>query len=59
MRILLIAPAYNGLTQRAHVELDALGHEVSITLALSPEEMTQAVALFAPVAYGVTVHGKF
>ncbi len=48
MRILLIASAYNGLTQRAHVELDTLGHEVSITLALSPEEMVQAVALFAP-----------
>ena len=48
MRILLISSAYNGLTQRAHVELDALGHEVSITLALSPAEIAKAVALFEP-----------
>ncbi len=48
MRILLIASAYNGLTQRAHVELDQLGHEVSITLALSAEEIRQAVTLFEP-----------
>ena len=48
MRILLIASAYNGLTQRAHVELDQLGHEVSIALALSAEEIRQAVTLFEP-----------
>jgi len=48
MRILLISSAYNGLTQRAHVELDALGHEVSITLSLSPDEIIQAVTLFGP-----------
>ena len=48
MRILLIASAYNGLTQRAHVELDSLGHEVSITLALSEAEIRQALAFFEP-----------
>ena len=48
MRILLIASAYNGLTQRAHVELDTLGHEVSVTLALSAEEIRQALTLFEP-----------
>jgi putative two-component system hydrogenase maturation factor HypX/HoxX len=48
MRILLIASAYNGLTQRAHVELKNLAHEVSITLALSAEEMRQAVNQFKP-----------
>lgn len=48
MRILLIAAAYNGLIQRAHVELDSLGHEVSITLALSEEEIRQTLAFFEP-----------
>jgi putative two-component system protein, hydrogenase maturation factor HypX/HoxX len=48
MKILLIASAYNGLCQRAHVELEALGHEVSITLALSPAFIRQGVAFFQP-----------
>ena len=48
MRILLVATAYNGLTQRAHIELVDRGHEVSITLALSEDEIRRAVALFDP-----------
>ena len=48
MRILLISTAYNGLCQRAHVELNDRGHEVSIALALSEEEICKAVALFQP-----------
>jgi len=48
MRILLIVSAYNGLTQRAHVELENAGHEVSVTLALSAEDIRQALALFEP-----------
>ena len=48
MRILLIATAYNSLTQRAHVELSSLGHDVSIELALSDQVMTEAVALHRP-----------
>nr|VFK57747.1 MAG: hypothetical protein BECKUNK1418G_GA0071005_10012 [Candidatus Kentron sp. UNK]VFK69195.1 MAG: hypothetical protein BECKUNK1418H_GA0071006_101138 [Candidatus Kentron sp. UNK] len=48
MRILLIATAYNGLTQRAHLELTELGHEVSIELSLSDEIMREAVRLFRP-----------
>src|SRR5262249_47657828 len=48
MRILLISSSYNGLCQRAHVELDYLGHDISITLALVAEDVRQAVALFQP-----------
>ena len=48
MRILLISSSYNGLCQRAHIELDNLGHDISITLALSAEDIRQAVALFQP-----------
>lgn len=48
MRILLISSSYNGLCQRAHVELDNLGHDISITLALSPDDVRKAVALFQP-----------
>ena len=35
MKILLIATAYNSLTQRVHVELHELGHEISVELALN------------------------
>jgi putative two-component system hydrogenase maturation factor HypX/HoxX len=48
MRILLVTTAYNGLCQRAHIELDDRGHDVSVTLALSEEEIRKAVALFQP-----------
>ena len=34
MRILLLASAYNSLTQRVHVELADRGHEVAVELAL-------------------------
>lgn len=48
MRILLISSSYNGLCQRAHVELNDLGHDISITLALSPDDVRKAVSLFQP-----------
>lgn len=48
MRILLISSSYNGLCQRAHVELEALGHDISITLALSPEDIRRGVTFFQP-----------
>ncbi|MEC4747844.1 hydrogenase maturation protein [Methylomicrobium sp. Wu6] len=48
MRILLISSSYNGLCQRAHVELEALGHDISITLALSPDDVRKGVTLFQP-----------
>jgi putative two-component system hydrogenase maturation factor HypX/HoxX len=48
MRILLITTSYNGLCQRAHIELEELGHEVSISLSVSEGEMRVAVLLFQP-----------
>lgn len=48
MRILLISSSYNGLCQRAHVELEALGHDISITLALSPDDIRRGVTFFQP-----------
>jgi putative two-component system hydrogenase maturation factor HypX/HoxX len=41
MRILLIASAYNSMTQRVHAELVGRGHEVSIELALRDEVMRE------------------
>src|SRR6266481_7272171 len=48
MKILLVATAYNSLTQRVHVELDELGHEISVELALNAAVVSEAVALFQP-----------
>jgi putative two-component system protein, hydrogenase maturation factor HypX/HoxX len=48
MKILLISTAYNGLTQRAHLELAARRHEVFVELAISDAQMTEAVALIEP-----------
>lgn len=48
MRILLISSSYNGLCQRAHVELEAIGHDISITLALNPDDIRKGVTLFQP-----------
>ena len=44
MRILLIASAYNSMTQRVHAELADRGHEVSVELALSDEVMRDGSA---------------
>ena len=48
MRILLIATSYNGLCQRAHIELEELGHQVSLSLSVSEDEMRGAVLRFQP-----------
>lgn len=48
MRILLLTSAYNGLCQRAHVELVSLGHEVSVELALDEDAMRHGIDLFKP-----------
>ena len=48
MKTLLISTAYNGLTQRAHLELAARGHEVFVELAISDAQMTEALALVKP-----------
>jgi len=43
MRILLIASAYNSMTQRVHAELADRGHEVAVELALGAELMREGV----------------
>ena len=43
MRILLIASAYNSMTQRVHAELTDRGHEVSVELALGDEVLREGV----------------
>lgn len=48
MRILLLATAYNSLTQRVHVELAYRGHDVSIELALNDEVIIEAAQLYQP-----------
>ncbi|KLL11637.1 hydrogenase maturation protein [Protofrankia coriariae] len=48
MKILLLASAFNGLTQRAWIELRRAGHRVTVELALSAETMREAVQLSDP-----------
>jgi len=48
MRILLIASAYNSMTQRVHAELADVGHEVSVELALGDAVMRDAVRRYDP-----------
>ncbi|WP_049576806.1 enoyl-CoA hydratase-related protein [Nonomuraea sp. SBT364] len=48
MRILLLCSSFNGLTQRAWLELRRAGHDVSVELALSQEVMLEAVQLAKP-----------
>ncbi|MFJ9769671.1 hydrogenase maturation protein [Kitasatospora sp. NPDC101157] len=48
MRILLIATAFNSLTQRVHTELRERGHQVAVQLALGDEQMREAVARVDP-----------
>jgi len=48
MRILLLTHAFNSLTQRLHVELRQLGHEVSVEFDIKDSVTVEAVALFRP-----------
>ena len=48
MRILLLAHAFNGLTQRLHAELCAAGHELSVEYDISDSVTVEAVSLFRP-----------
>jgi putative two-component system protein, hydrogenase maturation factor HypX/HoxX len=48
MKILLVATAYNSLTQRVQVELNELGHETSVELALNESVVCEAAAMFDP-----------
>lgn len=48
MRILLVASAFNSLTQRIHAELRELGHCVGVELALTDESLRTGTARFRP-----------
>jgi putative two-component system protein, hydrogenase maturation factor HypX/HoxX len=48
MRILLVASAYNSMTQRVHAELADRQHEVAVELALGDEVMRDAVRRHDP-----------
>lgn len=48
MRILLLAHAFNSLTQRLWLELEADGHELSLEYDINDATTRDAVALFAP-----------
>ncbi|WP_215457519.1 hydrogenase maturation protein [Streptomyces sp. ATCC 21386] len=48
MHILLLASAFNSLTQRAHAELRDRGHTVAVELALPGNPLPQAVRRHAP-----------
>ncbi|MES9972225.1 MAG: hydrogenase maturation protein, partial [Candidatus Thiodiazotropha sp.] len=48
MRILLLSHAFNSLTQRLHVELRALGHEVSVEFDINDAVALEAVELHCP-----------
>ncbi|GHH75851.1 hydrogenase maturation factor HoxX [Kitasatospora indigofera] len=48
MRILLIASAFNSLTQRVHTELRERGHTVAVELALGDDAVRAAVARTDP-----------
>ncbi|MES9945894.1 MAG: hydrogenase maturation protein [Candidatus Thiodiazotropha sp.] len=48
MRILFLTHAFNSLTQRLHVELRALGHEVSVEFDINDAVALEAVDLHRP-----------
>jgi putative two-component system protein, hydrogenase maturation factor HypX/HoxX len=48
MQILLMASAYNSLTQRVHAELADRGHQVAVELALGDQVMRRAVRRHGP-----------
>ncbi|MGW6907878.1 enoyl-CoA hydratase-related protein [Streptomyces sp. NPDC054940] len=48
MQILLVASAFNSLTQRVHAELRDRGHQVAVELALPDGSLAEAVRRHAP-----------
>ena len=48
MHILLVASAFNSLTQRVHAELRDRGHTVAVELALPGHDLAEAVRRHAP-----------
>lgn len=48
MRILLVAGAFNSLTQRVHTELRSRGHQVGVELALGDDLLRARIVAFQP-----------
>src|SRR6266508_5325005 len=48
MKILLLCSAFNGLSQRAWIELRGDGHEVTVEIAVDEEAIRRAVAVAEP-----------
>ncbi len=48
MKILFLTTAYNGMAQRAWIELDRLDHQVKVQIATDAEAMETAVTEFQP-----------
>lgn len=48
MNVLLLATAFNGLTQKVWLDLRRSGHDVTVELALSPVAMREAAVLVDP-----------
>lgn len=48
LRVLLLCHSFNSLSQRVHVLLQSLGHEVSVEIDISDAVTLEAVALFSP-----------
>lgn len=48
MKILLLASAFNGLTQRIWLDLRRAGHDVTVELSLSEATMREAAVLVDP-----------
>lgn len=48
MHVLLLASAFNSLTQRVHAELRDHGHSVAVELALADRPLAEAVRDHAP-----------
>jgi putative two-component system hydrogenase maturation factor HypX/HoxX len=48
VNVLLLASAFNGLTQKVWLDLRRSGHDVSVELALSPAAMREAAVLVDP-----------
>ena len=48
MKILFLTTAFNGLAQRAWIELDQLNHQVKVQIATDPNAMVRSVDEFDP-----------
>lgn len=48
MKILFIVTSFNGMSQRAWIELDRLNHQVKVHTASTPKNMTDAVNAYKP-----------